>query len=316
MNDCGPPRDATARLLRKETETMPARQNAPFPNKILPYVLLAPQLAITFVFFLWPAGVAIYHSVLRQDPFGLKSTFVGLANFERVLSDPGWLDAVWVTVIFSFAVMAIALGIGLALAVAADALLKGARFYEIVLVLPYAIAPAVAGVLWYFLMHPSLGIVAGVIKATGHPWNYQINGGDALALVVIAAAWKQVSYNFLFFLAGLQAIPRTLIEAAAIDGAGPWRRFRHVVWPLISPTTFFLLVVNLIYAIFDTFGVIHATTLGGPGQATSTLVYEVYRDGFIGLDLGGSSAQSVILMSLVIVLTVLQFRYVQRRVTY
>ncbi len=295
---------------------MPPRHDAPFPNKILPYVLLAPQLAITFVFFLWPAAQALRQSVLREDPFGLKTTFVGFANFQRVLAEPGYLDAMFVTIIFSLAVMASALAIGLALAVAADALLKGARFYEIVLVLPYAVAPAAAGVLWYFLLHPSLGIAAGGIKALGYPWNYQINGHDALALVIVASIWKQVSYNFLFFLAGLQAIPRALIEAAAIDGAGPWTRFWRVVWPLISPTTFFLMVVNLLYAIFDTFGVIHATTQGGPGQATTTLIYKVYRDGFIGLDLGGSSAQSVILMSIVIVLTILQFRYVERRVNY
>ena len=287
-----------------------------FPNRFLPYLLLAPQLAITLVFFLWPAGKALQQSVLREDPFGLKSQFVGLANFHRVLSDPHYLDAAILTVWLSLATIILALLFGLLLAAAVDGVLKGSGLYETVLLVPYAVAPAIAGVLWFFLMNPSVGTLSGAIKALGYQWNHQISGGDALMLVVAAAAWKQIPYNFLFFVAALRSIPKSLIEGAAIDGAGPVSRFIHITLPLISPTTFFLVVVNMIYAIFDTFGTIHATTAGGPGQSTTTLIYKVYNDGFVGLDLGGSSAQSVVLMAVVIVLTLLQFRYVEKKVTY
>lgn len=287
-----------------------------FPHKLLPYFLLAPQLAITAVFFLWPAGKALQQSVLREDPFGLKSQFVGLANFWRVLDDPLYLSSVILTVWSSVLIVALAMAFGLLLAAAVDGVLSGAGLYETTLLVPYAVAPAIAGVLWYFLMNPSVGTLAGAVQHLGYPWNYQIRGGDALALFVVASAWKQIPYNFLFFVAALRSIPKSLIEGAAIDGARPLARFVYITLPLIGPTSFFLLVVNMIYAIFDTFGTIHATTRGGPGEATTTLIYKVYNDGFIGLNLGSSSAQSVILMAVVMFLTILQFRYVDRRITY
>ena len=287
-----------------------------FRGVLLPLLLLSPQLAITLVFFIWPAARALWQSLLREDPFGLRTSFVGLDNFARVLSDPGYLSSLRVTLVFSVAVTVSGLTIALLLAVMADRVVKGASAYKTILIWPYAVAPAIAGVLWLFMFNPTIGILAYLLKGIGIGWNHQLNGGQAMILVVIAATWKQVSYNFLFFLAGLQAIPRSLIEAAAIDGAGPGRRFRTIVFPLLSPTTFFLLVVNLVYAFFDTFGIIHAVTSGGPARATEILVYKVFRDGFIALDLGGSAAQSVILMLIVITLTALQFRYVERRVQY
>jgi sn-glycerol 3-phosphate transport system permease protein len=283
---------------------------------LLPLLLLTPQLAITLVFFLWPATNALWQSLLQQDPFGLRTSFVWLDNFARVLSNPGYLDSLRVTVVFSLAVTISGLTIALLLAVMADRVIKGAGVYKTVLIWPYAVAPAIAGVLWLFMFNPTIGILAYLLKGIGIDWNHQLNGGQAMILVVIAATWKQVSYNFLFFLAGLQAIPKSLIEAAAIDCAGPARRFWTIVFPLLSPTTFFLVVVNLVYAFFDTFGIIHAVTSGGPARATEILVYKVFRDGFIALDLGGSAAQSVILMLIVITLTALQFHYVERRVQY
>jgi sn-glycerol 3-phosphate transport system permease protein len=292
------------------------REEPVFPHKLLPYLLLAPQLAITAVFFLWPAGKALQQSVLREDPFGLKSQFVGAANFVRVLGDPLYLDAAWLTVWTSVLIVFFAMALGLLLATAVDGLLFGAGTYETILLVPYAVAPAIAGVLWFFLMNPSIGTLAGMLHALGYPWDHQIRSSDALALIVAASAWKQIPYNLLFFVAALRSIPKSLIEGAAIDGAGPFARFAYVTVPLISPTSFFLVVVNLIYAIFDTFGTIHATTRGGPGESTTTLIYKVYNDGFIGLNLGGSSAQSVILMVVVTVLTLLQFRYVEKKVTY
>jgi sn-glycerol 3-phosphate transport system permease protein len=292
------------------------REEPVFPHKLLPYLLLAPQLAITAVFFLWPAGKALQQSVLREDPFGLKSQFVGAANFVRVLGDPLYLDAAWLTVWTSVLIVFFAMALGLLLAAAVDGLLFGAGTYETILLVPYAVAPAIAGVLWFFLMNPSIGTLAGMLHALGYPWDHQIRSSDALALIVAASAWKQIPYNLLFFVAALRSIPKSLIEGAAIDGAGPFARFAYVTVPLISPTSFFLVVVNLIYAIFDTFGTIHATTRGGPGESTTTLIYKVYNDGFIGLNLGGSSAQSVILMVVVTVLTLLQFRYVEKKVTY
>ncbi|MGH6946328.1 MAG: sn-glycerol-3-phosphate ABC transporter permease UgpA [Kiloniellales bacterium] len=287
-----------------------------FDNRLLPYLLVAPQLAVTFVFFIWPASQALYQSVLIQDAFGLGVEFVWFENFEFLLSDPYYLASFRTTAIFSTAVAGLSLGLALLLAVMADRVIKGAAVYKTLLVWPYAVAPAVAGVLWLFLFNPSIGLVAFYLEVVGYNWNHVLNGGEAMTLVVLAAAWKQISYNFLFFLAGLQAIPRSLIEAAAIDGAGPARRFWTVVFPLLSPTTFFLLVVNLVYAFFETFGIIHTVTGGGPGQATTILVYKVYADGFVGLDLGSSSAQSVILMLVVIALTVIQFRFIERRVHY
>jgi sn-glycerol 3-phosphate transport system permease protein len=287
-----------------------------FRGVLLPLLLLAPQLAITLVFFIWPASRALWQSLLQEDPFGLRTSFVWLDNFARVLSDPGYLHSLQVTLVFSVAVTVSGLAIALLLAVMADRVIKGAGAYKTVLIWPYAVAPAIAGVLWLFMFNPTIGILAYLLKSVGIGWNHQLNGGQAMVLVVVAATWKQISYNFLFFLAGLQAIPKSLIEAAAIDCAGPWRRFWTIVFPLLSPTTFFLVVVNLVYAFFDTFGIIHAVTGGGPARATEILVYKVYRDGFIALDLGGSAAQSVILMMIVITLTALQFVYVERRVQY
>lgn len=287
-----------------------------FPQTGLPYLLLAPQLAITLVFFFWPGGQALYMSLLQQDPFGQSVRFVGLENYRLLFEDPGYLEAVWRTFYFSLAVTLLAMVPALFLAVMADRVVKGATFYSTAMLIPYAIAPAVAGVLWLFMFNPSIGIVAWWVKRLGFDWNPALDGSDAMWLVILASAWKQVAYNFLFFLAGLQAIPKSLIEAAAIDGAKPMRRFWTIIFPLLSPTTFFLLVVGVVYAFFDTFGVISAVTQGGPANATETLVYKVYKDGIHNLDLGGSATQSAVLMIIVIVLTMIQFRFVERRVHY
>ncbi|PLT18927.1 MULTISPECIES: sn-glycerol-3-phosphate ABC transporter permease UgpA [Ralstonia] len=287
-----------------------------FRSRWLPYALVAPQIVITLVFFFWPAGQALYQSLLRQDAFGINLEFVGLENFHDLIADPNYLGSFKTTAVFAIGVTLVGLGTSLALAYFADRALRGATFYKTLLIWPYAIAPAVAGVLWSFLFNPSLGIVSLVIRKMGVDWNFVLNGNQALLLVVIIAAWKQISYNFLFFLAGLQSIPKSLIEAAAIDGAGPWRRFWSIIFPLLSPTTFFLMVVNVVYAFFDTFAIIDSVTQGGPFKATETLVFKVYQDGVRGLDIGGSAAQSVILMVLVIVLTIVQFRYVERKVQY
>ncbi len=289
---------------------------ATFPHKLLPYLLLAPQLAITLVFFYWPAGQALRQSTLREDAFGLKTQFVGFANFERVLADPAYLDSIGVTVVFSALTAFISMAVALFLAVQAEKVVRGKGFYRTLLIWPYAVAPAIAGMLWLFLFNPSFGTLAYPLKLMGFNWDPLLNGPQAMAMIVMAASWKQISYNFLFFVAGLQAIPRTLIEAAAIDGATEKRRFWTIVFPLLAPTSFFLLVVNTVYALFDTFGIIHAVTGGGPGKATETLVYKVYNDGFVNLILGGSAAQSVILMAIVIGLTAVQFRYIERRVHY
>ncbi|MBZ9656786.1 sn-glycerol-3-phosphate ABC transporter permease UgpA [Phyllobacterium lublinensis] len=287
-----------------------------FPNKLLPYLLLAPQLAITAIFFYWPASQAIYQSVLREDPFGLSTQFVGLGNFRRVISDPNYLNSLHVTVVFSIATALIAMALALLLAVMADKVIRGKGIYRTLMIWPYAVAPAIAGMLWLFLFNPSMGTLAYLIRSAGYNWDPLLNGNQAMVLVVSAASWKQISYNFLFFVAGLQSIPKSLIEAAAIDGAGETKRFWTIIFPLLAPTTFFLLVVNTVYAFFDTFGIIHAVTSGGPGKATETLVYKVYNDGFVNLILGDSAAQSVILMVIVIALTAIQFRYVERKVHY
>jgi sn-glycerol 3-phosphate transport system permease protein len=291
------------------------RRRVIFPNRVLPYLLLAPQLAITVIFFFWPAAQAIYWSVLIQDPFGLRTEFVWLENFRMILTDPLYLGSIQVTVIFSLAVAALAMGFALLFAVMADMKIRGVRAYRTLLMWPYAVAPAVAASLWLFIFHPSIGIIGRTLNDLGILWDYKLNGTQALLLVILASAWKQVSYNFLFFLAGLQAIPKSVVEAASMD-AGPARRFRSIVFPLLSPTTFFLLVVNMVYAFFDTFGVIHALTGGGPAKATETLIYKVYTDGVVNIDLGSSSAQSVILMAVVITLTALQFRFIERKVHY
>ena len=288
-----------------------------FGNKGLPYLLLAPQLAITAVFFLWPAGQAVHQSSLREDAFGLSTTFVGLRNYRALMDNSEYLNALQVTVVFSIATVVLSLGLALILALAVDRMLRSAAAYTTLLIWPYAVAPAVAGILWWFIFNPSIGILPFVLEQTlGRDWNHNLSGQDAMILVVIAAVWKQISYNFLFFLAGLQSIPASLREAAAIDGAGPVKRFWTITLPLLSPTTFFLLVVNVVYTLFDTFAIIDATTGGGPAQATNILVYKVYDDGFVGLNLGSSAAQSVILMLIVMMLTFIQFRYVERKVTY
>lgn len=287
-----------------------------FKNQFLPYLLVAPQIIITLIFFIWPASQALYQSVLQEDPFGLSSSFVGVANFVDIFGDAVYLDSMVVTMFFSFSVAALAMSVALFLAVVADRVIHGATAYKTWLIWPYAVAPVIAGVLWFFLFNPTVGIITFYLKMFGYEWNHTLNGRQALLLVIVAAAWRQISYNFLFFLAGLQAIPKSFIEAAAIDGASPGKRFWTIVFPLLSPTAFFLIVVNIVYAFFDTFGVIHAITDGGPNYATNILVFKVYHDGFLGLDLGSSAAQSVILMLIVISLTVIQFRYIEKKVHY
>ena len=291
-------------------------KRAIFGGSVLPYLLLAPQLLVTIIFFYWPASQAVWQSFLLQDAFGLRTDFVWLENYRTLLANPDYYRAVATTLTFSVAVTALSLSLALLLAVQADKNIAGAGAYKTLLIWPYAVAPAIAGVLWLFMFQPSLGVVARGLRSLGFDWNPLLNGGHAMVLVVMAATWKQVSYNFLFFLAGLQAIPRAVIEAAAIDGARPIRRFWTIIFPLLSPTAFFLLVVNIVYVFFDTFGIIDATTGGGPAKATETLVYKVFFDGRLGGDLGGSAAQSVILMLMVVALTGLQFRFIERKVTY
>ena len=287
-----------------------------FQSAWLPWLLVAPQMAIVLVFFFWPAAQALYQSVLQQDAFGTSTEYVGLENFERLFNDDTYLASFKTTAIFSVLVAVSGLSIALLLAVMADRVIRGAGLYKTLLIWPYAVAPAVAGVLWVFMFASPMGVVAYALQVVGVEWNHMLKSEHAMALIVMAAVWKQISYNFLFFLAGLQSIPRSLIEAAAIDGATPWHRFWTIVFPLLSPTTFFLLVINVVYAFFDTFAIVDAATQGGPGKDTAILVYKVYYDGFKALDMGGSAAQSVILMAIVIVLTVVQFRYVERKVQY
>jgi sn-glycerol 3-phosphate transport system permease protein len=292
------------------------QKRAVYTSKLLPYLLLAPQLAVTIVFFYFPATQAVYQSFLLEDAFGLRSDFVWFENFEALFADTGYAHAFLNTAIFSTAVAFLSLSIALLLAVMADKQIKGAGVYKTLLIWPYAVAPAVAGVLWLFMFQPSLGIVAQAIKRMGVDWNPLLNGTHAMLLVIMASVWKQISYNFLFFLAGLQSIPKSLLEAAAIDGASPFRRFWTITFPLLSPTTFFLIVVNVVFVFFETFGIIDAMTGGGPARATETLVYKVFFDGRLGGNLGGSAAQSVILMVLVIGLTAIQFKYIERKVHY
>src|SRR6266540_7257815 len=287
-----------------------------FNHRLLPFLLLGPQIAITVVFFYWPASQAVWQSFLLQDAFGLSTTFVWFENYRELFRDPSYYSTMVNTFVFSAAVALISLSVALLLAVMADKPLRGGTAYRTLLIWPYAVAPAVAGVLWAFMFQPSLGVLAQGLRTLGVDWNPLLDGTHAMILVTLAATWKQISYNFLFFLAGLQAIPKSVIEAAAIDGARPFRRFWTIVFPLLSPTTFFLLVVNIVYVFFDTFGIIDAVTGGGPAGATTTMVYKVYADGRLGGDLGGSAAQSVVLMVIVIALTAIQFRYVERKVQY
>ena len=287
-----------------------------FPSSPLPYLLVAPQIIITIIFFIWPASQAMYQSLLIEDAFGLSQEFVWFENFEYLAQDEQYLGTFWRTIFFSICVASLSMGFALLLAGFADRVVRGALAYRTLLIWPYAVAPVLAGALWMFMFNPTLGIFPSILEVIGYDWNHYLNGHQAMFLVILAAAWKQVAYNFLFYLAAMQSIPRSIIEAAAIDGAGPMWRFWTIVFPLLSPTTFFLLVVNAVYAFFDTFGIIHAVTQGGPANATSILVYKVYNDGFVGLDLGSSAAQSVILMVLVISMTVVQFRFIEKRVQY
>ena len=295
---------------------MAVEKRVRFKNWWLPWLLVAPQMAVVLIFFFWPAAQALYQSVLTEDAFGTSVEFVGAENFLRLWNDDSYLASFKATAIFSVLVAALGLSLSLLLAVMADRVVKAAGFYKMLLVWPYAVAPVVAGVLWLFMFAPSIGMVSFWLRALGYDWNSLLNGNHAMTLIVMASVWNQISYNFLFFLAGLQSIPKSLIEAAAIDGAGPWRRFWTVQFPLLTPTAFFLLVINIVYAFFHTFGIIDAATQGGPGKDTAILVYKVYFDGFKALDLGGSAAQSVVLMVIVIALTVVQFRYVEKRVNY
>ncbi|MDB5742177.1 MAG: sn-glycerol-3-phosphate transporter permease U [Polaromonas sp.] len=287
-----------------------------FRSSWLPWLLIVPQMAVILVFFFWPAAQALLQSLQQQDPFGTSVEFVGLANFRQLFDDPSYVESFKTTAFFSVLVAGIGITLALVLAVFADRIGRGGIFYKTMLVLPYAVAPAVAAVLWVFMFSPSLGVVAYALGKLGINWNHLLDSGHAMTLIVMASVWKQISYNFLFFLAGLQSIPKSLIEAAAIDGAKPWRRFWTVQFPLLSPTTFFLLVINVVYAFFDTFAIVDAATQGGPGKDTAILVYKVYYDGFKAMDLGGSAAQSVVLMVIVVALTVIQFRYVEKKVQY
>ncbi len=295
---------------------MSVEKRVRFRSRWLPYALIAPQMAIVLVFFFWPAAQALWQSVLSQDAFGTSVQFVGLENFERLFADDTYLASFRTTAVFSGLVAGIGLTLALLLAVMADRVLQGTRIYQTLLVWPYAVAPAIAGVLWLFMFAPSIGVLSWALNEVGFEWNHLLDGRDAMALIVMAAVWKQISYNFLFFLAGLQSIPKSLIEAAAIDGARPWRRFWTIVFPLLSPTTFFLLVINIVYVFIDTFAIVDAATQGGPGKDTAILVYKIYYDGFKALDLGGSAAQSVVLMVILVALTAIQFRYVERKVQY
>ncbi len=295
---------------------MTVEKRVRFKSWWLPWALVAPQLVIVLVFFFWPAAQSLYQSLLREDAFGTSSQFVGFENFQTLFADDTYLASFKTTAVFSILVAVVGLATSLLLAVMADRVVRGAAIYKTLLIWPYAVAPAVAGVLWLFMFAPSIGVVSWALQSVGIQWNHLLNGTHALTLVVLAAVWKQISYNVLFFLAGLQSIPKSLIEAAAIDGAGPWRRFWTVQFPLLTPTAFFLLVINVVYAFFDTFAIVDAATSGGPGKDTAILVYKLYFDGFKAMDLGGSAAQSVILMVIVIALTVVQFRYVEKRVNY
>ena len=295
---------------------MASEKRVVFRSAWLPWVLLAPQVTVIAVFFFWPAAQALLQSFQQSDAFGLSTEWVGLQNFNNLIHDATYLASFKITAVFSVLVASLGIGLSLVLAVFADRVVKGTLVYRTLLIWPYAVARAVAGVLWLFMFAPSIGIVSYALRIFGFDWNHLLNSNHAMTLIVVAAVWKQISYNFLFFLAGLQSIPKSLIEAAAIDGAGPWRRFWSIQFPLLSPTTFFLFVINMVYAFFDTFAIVDAATEGGPGRDTAILVYKVYYDGFKALDLGGSAAQSVVLMAIVIVLTVIQFRFVEKKVQY
>jgi sn-glycerol 3-phosphate transport system permease protein len=283
-----------------------------FPGVALPVLLVAPQFLLTVVFFIWPAAEAVQEALTATDPFGTSTVFVGLDNFVGLFSDSQYLAAIWRTVVFCALVSLAAMAAGILFAYFADRELRGRNWYRTLLIWPYAIAPALAAVVWVFMMDPQIGIFG---RHFGAGWNYALNGGQAMGLVMGASAWKQVSYDFIFYLAALQSIPKSLVEAATLDGARGFTRFRTIIWPMLLPTTFFLIVVNLVYAAFDTFSLILALTGGGPGNATETMVVKVYQDGYVGNDVGGSAAQSVVLMLLIIALTSVQFRVLGRKLS-
>ena len=287
-----------------------------YRNGWLPFLLIFPQITLTLIFFLWPSLQALEQSFYLEDAFGFSKKYIALQNYWELWEDAGYRRSFGTTAVFGISVVVLSMGLALGLAVAANRVLKAALVYRTFLIWPYAVAPALAGVVWYFLLNPSIGILAYWLHLAGIDWNHYVDGDQAFIMIIVASTWRQISYNFLFFLAAIQSIPKSLLEAAAIDGAGPVRRFWTIVFPLLTPTSFFLLVVNLVYSFIDTFSVVHATTEGGPADSTSILVYRIYNTGFIGQDYGSSSAQSVILMLLVIIMTVIQFRYVEKRVNY
>jgi len=288
-----------------------------FSSRTLPYLLILPQIVVTLAFFYWPAAQGLMQSVMRSDPFGQHSTFIWFSNFTALFTDPLYLKSIGITLFFSMSVATVSISLGLFIATMANRALKAKAVVRTMLIWPYAVAPAISGILWLFLLHPSYGVIAlGIKRWFGVDWNPVLRGSDAMFMIIMASAWKQISYNFVFFIAGLQAIPKSLIEAAAIDGASPFRRFWTITVPLLSPTLFFVTVMNIIYSFFETFGVVHMMTQGGPGGATNILVYKVYQDGFIGLNMGGSAAQSIVLMTLIIAVTLFQFKYVEKKVQY
>jgi len=292
-------------------------KRAVFPNRLLPYLLVLPQIAVTGVFFFWPALESVRLSVFRTSPFGDKSFFVGLENFRKLLTSSEYYSSIVNSFLFAFGVTAIGLGAGLLVAALATQKIRGLAAYRTAVLWPYGIAPPIAGIIFLFIFHPSYGALPYWLSfVTSYEFNWLLKGWVAMALVIVATAWTHVGYNIAFFLAGLLAIPASVLEAASVDGAGAIRRFRSIIFPLLSPITFYLLVVNLIFAFFGSFGVIHAVTQGGPGRATEIMVFKVYNDGLIGLNLGSSAAQSVLLMLVVIALTAIQFRFVEKRVTY
>lgn len=280
------------------------------------WLFIVPQLVITLVFFIWPACNALLQSFFYTDAFGLHKKFAGLLNFTDLFFDPSYAKAIGVTFIIAVSVTACTMVLGLLMAVLVSHRGCSQRIYKSLLIWPYAVAPAVAAILWRFLCHPTLGWLTQVLHAIGIHFDYVNHVSQALLVVILTASWQQFSYNFLFYFAALKAIPSSLIDAAIIDGASSRQRFWQIIFPLLSPTTFFLLIMNLMYGFFDTFGIIQVMTHGGPGNSTTNLIYKVYRDGFEGMDLGSSSAQSVLLMVIVVIVSLIQFKYLERKVHY
>ncbi|MHC4043439.1 ABC transporter permease subunit [Bradyrhizobium sp. 23AC] len=282
----------------------------------LPTLLLLPQFLILLFFFFIPSLRALMQSVLLSDPFGTNVQFVWLDNFKTLLASSDYRQSIAVTFWFTVAQNVLTLGSALVLAFATDRIVRGRSAYRTIILLPYAIAPAIAGILWAFLFNPAVGPLAQVLHGLGIAWDPNLNPTDALILVTLAASWKHICYDYIFLVVGLLAVPVSLMEAAAVDGAGPIRRFVSIALPMLGPTIFFLTVMNFIYGFFETFAIIDAVTKGGPAGATNILVYKVFVDGFVNLDLGSSAAQSVLLMSFALICTLLQFRYFDRKVNY